>query len=137
MITLRARQIRAMEEGVEARFRRTVAEHLRRRHGEEVAHLSAEELDAQVEQALARARAYGVRSQRALCAFVVLSMVIHPGFDRHPAVRECLEAEAVPPDERVQLAAETLPEEVWEEVERGAFPEAREGYPRVVRPGLA
>jgi hypothetical protein len=62
----------------------------------------------QVRAGALRARALGLRSERALAAYVALACSYAPEFDSHPGVRAALEDRRYRPDERIRRVFDTI-----------------------------
>ena len=99
-------------------------EYLRAEHADTIVKVSAgtvtladlpdETLLDLVRPRLRRARDYGMTWESTLTAFVVLTFVVSPSFDQHPAIRRLLTDDTVEPDLRIDQLWEHTSEEDWE-----------------------
>ncbi|AKT41337.1 hypothetical protein [Chondromyces crocatus] len=92
--------------------------HLRQTHHAAVFRYTESELRALAEAGIARARRHGLTFQPAITFFVTLQFVIAPDFDEHPRIRQILMDERLPPDERIDVLAVSVPEATWREAAR-------------------
>jgi hypothetical protein len=72
-------------------------------------------LGAMADAAVVKANAYQITSQPDVCAFAMLMWLYGPTFDEHPAVHSIL-ISGQPSDVRIERLFETVPEEVWDEI---------------------
>ncbi|MDI1448043.1 hypothetical protein [Polyangium sp. 6x1] len=115
MLTLRRGQRKAFEPLVEDALVERIFAFLRAHPAAEIRALDDTALRAAVRSGISRGRSFGLTWTSTLAAFVGLSLVVGPAFHEHPAVRAVLEDEATPPDERIALLEERIPDEAWQE----------------------
>ena len=119
MLTIRARQLAVFDELQEQRFRDTLRASLQHEHAT-LAGLQPQVMAWLVDAGVQRARSFGFQWQSTIGQFVHLMAGVAPDFDLHPAIHAALIDTTVALEERVQAAAENLPEATWQAAEAAA-----------------
>lgn len=86
MLVIRKEQMAVLRAYMTGRFRAKVLKHFRTDLTEETRPLSREAALALVDEGLARARTYGVRSERDVMLFIDLMVLYSPQFEDTPAL---------------------------------------------------
>jgi hypothetical protein len=113
MLTIRKEQMQALSRVTIQEFEKDMAQHLTQFFPDESAAMGDKALRAHIRHAIARAKEYGVTSERDLCKYLNLTMVYGRDFDTDPELewmRDFLADPDVPdPGERMsRLYAESL-----------------------------
>jgi hypothetical protein len=124
MLTIRKEQMQALSRVTIQEFEKDMAQHLTQFFPDESAAMGDKALRAHIRHAIARAKEYGVTSERDLCKYLNLTMVYGRDFDTDPELewmRDFLTDPEVPdPSERMsRLYAETLYRFEPEAIDRG------------------
>jgi hypothetical protein len=115
MFRMREQHLEALELQGDLAFAEEVIEFLQKMHAEFVQDLPPAELSSRVLFGLTKAKRYGFRRQSSLAGFVAIMFRIGPNFDEHPAIREVLTDQAVPPDLRISDLWSRTSESDWDE----------------------
>ncbi len=115
VLALRPTQRAAIEAGFERRFVRGVITRLADALPARFSPDAEETLAGDALAAMTRARAYGLRQDRDLAAFVEIALLVSARFDEHPAFATALRDPRAAPDDRMAALLATLPEEAWDE----------------------
>ena len=86
MLTIRKEQVQALSRVTIQEFEKDMLQHLMQFFPDESAAMGNKELRAHIRHAIARAKGYGVSSERDLCKYLNLTMVYGRDFDTDPEV---------------------------------------------------
>jgi hypothetical protein len=134
-LIVRGEQMDVMRGVSEANFERRVAAHLRQSYpasvvrlpdgGEfTISELLEETLDRLVRASIAKARAYEMRQESSISAFVALMFDVAPNFDEHRLCTVLLGDEEKPPDDRIDEILTVLTEKNYESIRKDYDPQA-------------
>jgi hypothetical protein len=107
MLVIRADHLSAMNRLRDEEYARALGRFFRSDNPDLVAGLTKSELDARMTAAVARARTYGIRTDRGLFQFAGLDLAMGPDFDLIPAIHNLLTLHGYNPDERLRLMINT------------------------------
>ena len=132
MLTIRKEQTQVFNRVTMQVFEKDMVRHLMRFFPDEAAAMGNKELRAHIRHAIARAKGYGVSSERDLCKYLNLTMVYGRDFDTDPELewmRGFLVDPDVPdPSERMsRLQEEALYRPELEEAKRRVIEEFERG----------
>jgi hypothetical protein len=116
MLKIRQEQFAAFEPKTDEEIVAFIVAHLREESAELVGNLPG--LPEMVRNGVARARSHELRSLGDLTAFVSMMFEVAPNFDEHPKLREVLDDERVPVEERLDGLFDGDLDEAWEEAAR-------------------
>lgn len=129
---LRAEQLKPFQSGADEEFIRRLVMFLHKKYANvevrlpnstsTVAEMSLDLLHRIVHGGCARARGYGLSWENNLTTFVSLMLDVAPNFDEHPLIQRLLRDDRVPPDSRMDLVVENIPDETWEAAEQNYDP---------------
>lgn len=119
MLTIRTRQLAVFEPLQEQRFLKSLGDSLQRENAP-LAELSSPIMAWLVDAGVQRARSFGFRWQSTIGQFLHLMAAVAPNFDLQPAIHAALLNPDVPLEERVQTAADDVPEAAWQAAEAAA-----------------
>lgn len=109
MLVLRNAQLAALGASAQRRFEERLLAHLERFFPHLCAQLGEAGLRQLCQDGIARARTYGLRSERDLCKYINLILVFGPGFDREqPWAAEILELNSAPGQRMEKIYAAAL-----------------------------
>lgn len=120
MLTIRTRQLDAMERERREQFDRRLAERVVADYPVHAARLGPRVWPVVAAGMVATARAYGCQAAWSVTAFVAIACRFGPAFHRHPAVHAALSDARFAPDERIARLPYTVPESAWLEAAAAA-----------------
>jgi hypothetical protein len=114
MITIRKNQMIAFEKAAEDNFVREVMAFQRENLPNLTDHLTLTEQDLkeEVQAGIAKARSYGIEGKSDIVFFISLRLIAGPEFDSHPMAQEILTDPTIPSDERMEILADNLTDEI-------------------------
>ncbi|QRK12983.1 hypothetical protein JQX13_24885 [Archangium violaceum] len=118
MLKIDSTQIRAFQAAADHGFQENLLSLLRARHEHTLGGLPDDTLRMMIDKGIIRARSMGLTWQSSIAAFVALMFEIAPNFDEHPVIHRFLSMPDIPPDERIGLLADRIPDAVWTEAGR-------------------
>jgi RimJ/RimL family protein N-acetyltransferase len=118
MLRIRQLQHEALQVGVDRRFAQAVIDRLSATFPESFPPTTLAHLEGGALSALQRARAYDLRADRDLIAFVELALMISPRFHEHPAFEPALRDPRIAAEQRMTELLAVLSPEVWDEASR-------------------
>jgi hypothetical protein len=102
-LIIREPQMDVFQRAADIRFSRQLAALLHREHPDCVKDLSVAAIEEQSLQAINRATSYGLKNNRDVLVFVLMTFVVSPNFDEHPAFRRILTDDYIPDEEKMPL----------------------------------
>lgn len=114
-LVIRSAQLEVFARLGEPEFKKQIIEYLRSEYGIVLSSLSDAELLRRVEIAYDRARRFNFTRRASVVAYILLMFAVSPEFDTHPAIKEVLDQQWIPPDERMACLADAITAEEWEE----------------------
>ncbi len=128
MLKIRSQQMQAFQSVAERAFLRKLKEYLFEQHAQVavqlpesltvIAQIPENQLNILITNGINRARAYGISSETALAAFVVLMFVTAPNFDDHPLIKRLLKDERIAANERLDSLWQHTTEQNWQVVKQ-------------------
>ncbi len=112
MITIRKDQMIAFEKAAEDNFVREVMVFQRENLPDLTDYLTEQDLKEEVQAGMAKARSYGIEGKSDVVFFVSLRLIAGPEFDSHPVAQEILTDQTIPADERMEILADNLTDEI-------------------------
>ena len=116
MLKIRQAQFDAFEPKTDEEIINFIVAHLREASADLVEKLP--DLPEMVKNGVARARSHKLESLQDLTAFVSIMFEVAPNFDEHAALREVLDDERVPVNERLDNLFANELNKAWEEAAR-------------------
>ncbi len=98
MLKFRQSQLDQMNKVREEEYVRSLSAYFRKNVPQLVGSRDDAQLESLVADALPKARAYGIRSETGIAAFVGMTLAAGPGFDEEPEIRAYLIMERPDPD---------------------------------------
>ena len=116
MLTIRKAQFDVFYDAARTRFAERLCALLREAYPQCVASFVPEELTTFVKEGIVRGQDWGFQSDATLGDYVSLRLQLGPDFDRYPAVRDVLEDQSVPVENRIGVLFHCLSPEEWQAV---------------------
>ena len=118
MLVIRQKQLDSFLMGDEDKFVRFVAEHIRENHPQRVSECPENLLEQMVRFGLQRARSYGFERAEDLTAFVAVMFDIAPNFEEQSKIKESLEDNKIPTNDKFDWLWNRTTDEDWEEAKK-------------------
>jgi hypothetical protein len=122
MLIIRPPQVEAIQREMDRTFARAVADDLCRHGVGSAARLGQRERLQVVDEAIERARGYGLRSSYSLAMFAYCVFLLGVDFDEVPPLRFALQDAEVPANERIDRLLDSLLPWQWDVVRRRCLP---------------
>lgn len=117
MLIIRQKQLDDYILQDEDEFVRFLMQHIREESPERVADYPDNLLEEMVRTGIERAKLHGFERPEDLSSFVAIMFEIAPNFDEQTEIKEFLDDEQTPTDEKLEKILETASEEAWAEAE--------------------
>jgi len=110
---IRTAQMQILQQSLVQRFAKVLSMKLRSDFPEQTSAHGDPSLLERVESAIVRARSYGLWRDKDVTAFVRLTVVIAPNFDRHRPINEVLTSTDIADEEKVSVLFASVSEFEW------------------------